>query len=74
MIPPVDNPIWKKLVKGEKPIASSKLAINLMSQNTKLSYQNDPSDENVNRLSQHMHKFFKQYEVVFAAEFKNILG
>lgn len=74
MIPPVQSPIWKKLVRGERPISSSKLAINLMSQNTKLKYQDDPSPENVERLVQHMHKFFQQYESVFATEIKNILG
>lgn len=74
MIPPVENPVWKKLVKGERPITSSKLAINLMAQNTKLKYQEDPSPENITRLAQHMYQFFKQYETVFAAEFKNILG
>jgi hypothetical protein len=74
MIPPVHSAIWKKLVKGEKPITSSKLAINLMAQNTKLKYQEDPSPENVERLVQHMYKFFSQYESVFATEIKNILG
>lgn len=74
MIPPIESAIWSKLVKGDKPVSTTKLAINLMIQNTKLKYKDDPSPENVVRLTRHMHQFFKQYETVFATEFQKILG
>ena len=74
MILPIDNPVWVQFVTGEKTITSSKATINLLVQNTKMSYERDASQDNVKELIGRTHKFFAQFESVFPSEVAQITG
>ena len=74
MIPAADHSIWTQIVTGKRPVHSEKLAINLLIQNNKIDLAKDPSPANVAQLTIRTHKFFSQYEKIFATEFAKILG
>jgi hypothetical protein len=64
MLPPINNPIWEKLVTGERELRSSNIAVNLLLFNSRLRYKKDPSPTNLNILVFHAYEVFKKQEVV----------
>jgi len=73
MLPDIHHPIWAQIVTGKKPLQSTKPTLNLLVQSNKMNYERDPSPANVEQLAAKTHKFFTQYEVLFAAEIAKIL-
>jgi len=73
MIPDIHHPVWTQIVSGKKPLPSTRATLNLLIQSNKMSYQRDPSPANVDELVAKTHKFFTQYEALFAAEIAKIL-
>jgi hypothetical protein len=74
MIPAENHPVWTQIATGKKSMQCGKLAINLLAQSNKLSYERDPSPANVKKLADHTRAFFVQYEKAFTSEFAKILG
>jgi hypothetical protein len=74
MIPPIDHPVWVQFVTGKKTIKSSRATINMLVQNTKMSYERDASPANTKELVSRTHKFFTQFESVFPNEIAQITG
>lgn len=74
MILPIDHPVWVQFVTGKTTITSSKATINMLVQNTKMSYERDSSPANIKELVSRTHKFFTQFESVFLSEIAQIIG
>lgn len=74
MVPPLQDHIWTDIVTGKRPVASSKLSINLMVMNVRMSSDRDHSPANIQALSLRVHEFFTNNERIFDEEFKRILG
>ncbi|MGA3092078.1 MAG: hypothetical protein ABSD75_26015 [Terriglobales bacterium] len=73
MLPPLTNSIWEKLVKGEREMKSSNIAVNLLLFNSRLRYKRDPSPSNLNLLILHAYEVFKKQEVILdEAEFEQL--
>jgi hypothetical protein len=70
---PINHSIWVQIVTGKKPIRGDNLAINMLAQKNKLSYEKDPSPANVKQLVENTHLFFTKYETAFATDFAKIL-
>jgi hypothetical protein len=73
MIPPVVNPVWRRIATGQISIPSSKLAVNLLTTNVRVRYTNDPTEANVQALILRVHEFFARFENIFSEELKAIL-
>lgn len=74
MVPPSTNPQWEKLVTGELELKSSKLALNMLIFNNRLSYSRDSSTENLERLVAHTREFFSKFEDGFKDELKRLFS
>jgi hypothetical protein len=72
MLADVSHPSWGQVVSGERHIQTSKAAINLLIQSSKMSYQRDPSPANLKQLVAKMHSFFTRYESTFTEEIAQI--
>jgi hypothetical protein len=73
MVPDVSHPCWAQFVRGKKQIQCSKPTLGLLIQNNKMSYERDPSPENVRRLIEKAQRFFVQYEPLFGEELAELL-
>ena len=73
MLPDIDHPVWLQIVTGKKPVQSSKATFNLLIHGNKMSYERDPSPDNVRQLIAKTHSFFTQYQSIFASEIAKIL-
>jgi len=65
MIPASNHAVWTQIATGAKTINSGKLAINLLVQANKLSYESDRSPANVKQLAAKTYSFFVQFEKLF---------
>jgi hypothetical protein len=74
MLPAANSIVWTQIVTGKRPVKTGKLAINLLVQGNKTSYEKDPSPKNVAELSARTYKFFTQFELAFGSEFAKILA
>jgi hypothetical protein len=74
MIPHIDHPVWVQIVTGERPIKSCKATINMLIQSNKMSYERDASLANTKELIAKTHKFFTQFESIFASEIAQIVS
>ena len=72
MVPPTSNPMWAKLVKGELELKSSKLALNMLLFNNRLSYAKDTSPANLQKLIAHTYEFFVKFEGTFKEELQRL--
>jgi len=72
MLPSISDPIWGKLVTGERELRTSNIAINLLLYNSKLRYKKDPSPSNLNILILHTYDVFKKQEPILEDELKQI--
>jgi hypothetical protein len=72
MLPDVNHPAWRQVVTGERQVQSSKSAVNLLIQCSKMSYGRDPSPDNLNQLIAKLHRFFTRYETTFISEIAQI--
>lgn len=70
MVPPPNDPLWKKLVTGERELRPAKVTLNLFLFNNRLSYSQDGSSANLHSLIQKTHQFFSRYESTFREELK----
>lgn len=66
MLPPISDPVWKKLLSGEKQIHSNNLAINMVIHNCRIRYKHDPAK--ANEIVQHAYEVFAKHEKTIAAE------
>ena len=66
MLPPVNNPIWKKLLSGEKEIKSTNLVINMLLTNSRIRYKLEPAK--LDELVKHAHDVFTKHEKTLATE------
>jgi hypothetical protein len=73
MLPDARHPVWIQIVTGKKTAQSSKATFNLLIQNNKMSYERDPSPDNVARLIAKTRDFFVKYESIFPVEISTIL-
>ena len=64
MIPSISDPIWQKLVTGERKLRSSNIAVNLLLFNSQLRYKKDSSQANLSILILHAYEVFKKQEVI----------
>jgi hypothetical protein len=74
MIPDVHHPVWVQIVTGKKHLTSNKTTFNMLIHNNKMSYERDPSPDNVKLLIAKTHKFMTQFESIFSSEITQILG
>lgn len=72
-IPPVTHPIWAQLITGRRECPSSKVGLNMLIANLRLSYTKDPSEANLERLVARMHEFFFRYGTHYQTELEQIL-
>jgi hypothetical protein len=68
MLPNVSHPVWKQIVSGERKVQTGLVSINLFIQSCKMSYNRDPSPENLDQLVSKMHGFFSRYQSAFTTE------
>jgi hypothetical protein len=73
MIPASNHAVWTQIATGAKTINSGKLAINLLVQANKLSYESDRSPANVKQLAAKTYSFFVQFEKLFSNELAKII-
>ncbi|MDR3764294.1 MAG: hypothetical protein P4M01_09390 [Acidobacteriota bacterium] len=73
MIPPLAHPVWMKLLKGQKQVVSTQLAVNMLLTNLRLRYRMNQSEENVAKLTQHAYDFFAKFERQYESEVKQII-
>lgn len=73
VVPPVNHPIWTQVIKGQREVATSKVALNMLLANVRRSYKLDASDTNMRRLIEIMHSFFQKYEELYHADLDRIL-
>jgi hypothetical protein len=73
MIPPVTHPVWAQVITGKREVPPSKVAVNMLVANVRLSYKQDPTDENLRKLSTNMVEFFQKYQNLYQAELDQIL-
>ena len=66
MLPPLNHPIWKKLVNGEKQIESTNFAINMVLTNSRIRYKHDP--KKLDELVKQAHEVFTKHEKMIASE------
>lgn len=71
-LPPITDPVWGRLVSGEKELTSSNIAINLLLFNSRLRYKKDPSRSNLSILILHAYEVFKKQEPILDDELKQI--
>ena len=73
MIPPPTSQVWSQFITGKKEVPPSKVAVNMLMANVRLSYKLDGSEANLRRLAQNMCDFFQKYENLYQAELDEIL-
>jgi hypothetical protein len=73
MIPPNTSPVWAQVITGKKEIPPSKVAVNMLIANVRLSYKLKPNEENLKQLANNMCEFFKKYENLYRTELDQIL-
>jgi hypothetical protein len=61
-------------VTGKRSVKTDKLAINLLFQGNKMSFERDSSPANIEQLAVKTHKFFVQFEAAFGSDFARILA
>jgi hypothetical protein len=66
MVPPQSSPVWKKLVNGEKQIASTNFTINMLLSNSRLRYKLNPKA--LDELVKQAHEVFLKHEKTIASE------
>jgi signal recognition particle receptor subunit beta len=74
MIPDMNHPVWAQIVTGKKHIKSAKATVNLLIQGNKMSYERDPSPENIQKLMKRTSCFFIQYQAIFPDEVAQVLN
>jgi hypothetical protein len=74
MVPPVDDPIWARLITGEAHVRSANVAINMLLFNSRLQYQRDPSPQNLGQLVSKAHGVFAKYEKALSNELCQLFG
>jgi len=72
MVPAVDHPGWARLISGERQVQSSKATFNMLVHSNVMSYQRDPSHENLTELIEKSHALLTQYESLFTREIERI--
>ena len=65
-LPPLNHPIWKKLVSGEKQIESTSFVINMILTNTRIRYKADP--KKLEELVKQAHEIFAKHEKTITSE------
>jgi hypothetical protein len=66
MLPPLNSPVWKKLVNGEKQIESTNFVINMLLANSRIRYKLDP--KKLDELVKQTHEVFSKHEKTIASE------
>jgi hypothetical protein len=74
MVPAHTDPVWKKLVTGEKELRSTQLGINMLLTNNRLKYKKNSTPASLNELCQYTREFFVKYENTFKDELKQLFG
>lgn len=72
VIPPPTSPAWKRVLTGEKLIASSHVGFNMLVVNCKLRLRRDPSPENLTRTCVQAHAFFEKYASTLSDEIRQL--
>jgi hypothetical protein len=72
MLPAVDHPGWAQLVTGNRQVQSSKATFNMLVHSNQMSYERDPSPDNLKDLIAKSHAFLTKYEALFTTEIANI--
>jgi hypothetical protein len=72
MLPPVNSPVWKKLVSGEKQLKSTNLVVNMLLTNCRVRYKSDPAT--LNELVQHTHGAFLKLEKTLESEISQLVS
>jgi len=73
MVPLVTHPVWGELITGKRQVPPSKVAVNMLIANVRLSYKYDPTETSKHKLAQRMHDFFQKYEKLYQVELEQIL-
>lgn len=73
MIPPITHPIWAQLITGQREFPPSKVGLNMLIANLRLSYRKDPSQPSLECFVARMHEFFARYGSYYQAELEQIL-
>ncbi len=66
MLPPLNHPIWRKLVSGEKQIESTNFSINMVLTNSRIRYRNDPGK--LDQIIRQAHEVFTKLERIVPSE------
>ena len=66
MLPPLNHPIWRKLVSGEKQIESTNFVINMVLTNSRIRYKLEP--KKLDELVKKAHEVFTKHEKTIASE------
>lgn len=66
MLPPLNHPVWKKLVSGEKQIESTNFVINMVLTNSRIRYKLEPTK--LDELTRQAHEVFTKHQKTIAAE------
>lgn len=74
MVPAVSHQAWRELITGDNPVASPHFGFNLMLTNYRIFYRGEPSDTNLQVLTEHLHDYFSKYESLYQDELKLIFG
>ncbi|MBN1525777.1 MAG: hypothetical protein JW904_14965 [Spirochaetales bacterium] len=74
MIPPVEDPRWIKILKGEINHNFKAIAAGLMISRLSRSLKSDSSSKALKSYSAEMRSFFLKYEKVFNEDIKTLFG
>ena len=74
MLPPTNDPVWARLITGEKELRSSNVTVNMLLFNSKLQYRKDPSPGTLDRLVNKAHGVFAKYEKTLEYELNQLFG
>ena len=72
MLPPLNHPIWRKLVSGEKQIDSTNFAINMVLTHSRIRYKLDP--KKVDELVKQAHEVFTKHEKMITSEVAQLIS
>jgi hypothetical protein len=72
MVPAVSHRAWRELIATDAPIASPHFGFNLMLTNYRIFYRGEPSEANLEVLTEHLHDYFSKYESLYQDELKQI--
>jgi len=74
MIPPVNDPRWRKVVTGATAFKPKMLAAQILMGRLVVNVQHDPSDASVARATSELRAFFEKYEAIAASDLAQIFG